>query len=86
MFSFLLSFIIDLYNFNPLTPNPNKTGTNNRLCKNNDINTNIRPLLIPIILMHADIVKPKQNPLYNIIPNTIGIPNNRCSKKPYSKS
>lgn len=43
-------------------------------CKNKDIKMNIIPFPIPIIDITVEIVYPKQNPLYNIIPNTIGIP------------
>lgn len=81
-FSFLLSFTIDLYNLNPLTANANIAGINMIFCRNILINTNSIPFPIPIIVTQADIVYPKQNPLYTTIPNTTGIPNYCSSKKP----
>ena len=82
IFSFLLSFIIDLYNLNPLTPNANITGIKIRFCNNTEININVNPLEKPIVLIKVAIVYPKQNPLYKTIPKTIGIPYYSCSKKP----
>lgn len=73
-FSFVLSLIIDLYNFIPLTANASIAGITNKFCNNNNMSTKIIPLEIPIMLMHAAIVYPKQNPLYATIPNTAGIP------------
>ena len=43
-------------------------------CNTNDNNTNAIPFGSPKIVIIADIVYPKQNPLYSTIPNTIGIP------------
>ena len=43
-------------------------------CNNKAIDINNIPFPKPIIAIIVDIVYPKQNPLYNIIPNTIGIP------------
>lgn len=40
------------------------------------------PFPTPIVTITAEIVYPKQNPLYNIIPKTTGIPNYCCSEKP----
>ena len=74
MFSFLLSFTIDLYSFIPLTAKARIAGMNNIFCNNNVITIKLRPFPSPIIDIHNEIVYPKQNPLYNIIPNTIGIP------------
>lgn len=51
-------------------------------CSNSVINTKEIPLPNPIITIIDDIVYPKQNPLYNITPKTIGIPNYCCSKEP----
>lgn len=55
-FSFVLSLIIDLYNFIPLTANASIAGITNKFCSNNRISTKIIPLEIPIILIHAAIV------------------------------
>lgn len=85
IFSFLLSFTIDLYNLNPLTPNANITGIKIRFCNNIEININIKPFEKPIVLTKIAIVYPKENPLYKTIPKTIGSPYYSCSKKPYSK-
>ena len=74
IFSFLLSFTIDLYNLKPLTANPNMAGINKIFCINKLININIIPFDIPIIPTHIEIVYPKQNPLYRTTPNTIGKP------------
>ena len=74
MFSFLLSFTMDLYNFMPLTAKARIAGINNIFCNNNVIRIKLSPFPNPIIDIHNEIVYPKQNPLYNIIPNTIGIP------------
>ena len=51
-------------------------------CSNKTVNVNMIPLPIPIIVIIVLMVYPKQNPLYNIIPNTIGIPYNCSPKKP----
>ena len=74
IFSFLLSFIIDLYNLNPLTPKAKIAGINNIFCNNKATKIKLSPFPKPIIDIHSEIVYPKQNPLYNIIPNTTGIP------------
>ena len=74
MFSFLLSFIIDLYNFILLTPNTIIAGMNIIFCSNVVVSMNTIPFIFPSDIMHADIVYPRQNPLNSIIPNTIGIP------------
>lgn len=57
-------------------------GINIIFCNNKVIKINNIPFPIPIIVIIDDIVYPKQNPLYNIIPKTTGIPNYSCSKKP----
>ena len=74
IFSFLLSFIIDLYNLKPLTASANNTGINIMFCNNKLNITKANPFDNPIIDIQAEIVYPKQKPLYNVIPNTIGIP------------
>ena len=84
IFSFLLSFTIDLYNLNPLTPKANITGIKIRFCNNTEIDIKIMPLENPIVETKVAIVYPKQNPLYTTIPKTIGIPYYSCSKKTYS--
>ena len=45
IFSLLLSFVIDLYNLNPLTANANIAGINNIFCNNKLINTNDIPFV-----------------------------------------
>ena len=85
IFSFLLSFIIDLYNLKPLTPKASITGIEIKFCNNTEIDININPLEKPIVLIKVAIVYPKQNPLYKTIPKTIGIPYYSCSQKPDSK-
>lgn len=84
IFSFPLSFTIDLYSLNPLTAKAKIAGIKIIFCNNIDINTKLNPLGNPIIVINTDIVYPKQNPLYNTIPKTIGIPYYSSSKKPYS--
>ena len=74
IFSLLLSFVIDLYNLNPLTASANIAGINNIFCNNKLISTNDIPFLSPITVIHTEIVYPKQNPLYSTTPNTTGIP------------
>ena len=51
-------------------------------CNNNADKANKKPFPNPIIVIIEDIVYPKQKPLYNIIPKTIGIPDYCCPKKP----
>lgn len=51
-------------------------------CKSKLLKTNDIPLPVPSTLTRADIVYPKQNPLYIIKPKTIGIPYYCCAKKP----
>lgn len=63
IFSFLLSFIIDLYNLKPLTPKAKITGIKIKFCNNTEINININPLDKPIVETKVAIVYPKQNPL-----------------------
>ena len=74
IFSFLLSFIIDVYNLILLTPKMIIAGINIIFCKNIVIKTNIKPLILPNTYTHDAIVYPKQNPLNSNIPKTIGIP------------
>ena len=56
IFSFLLSFTIDLYNLKPLTPNANITGIKIKFCNNTEINININPLEKPTVLIKVAIV------------------------------
>ena len=49
-------------------------GINIMFCSTSVVNTNIIPFPAPIIVIIDAIEYPKQKPLYNIIPNTIGIP------------
>lgn len=56
IFSFLLSFIIDLYSLKPLTPKANITGIKIIFCNNIEIIINNNPLENPIVLMKVDIV------------------------------
>lgn len=86
IFSFLLSFTIDLYNLNPLTAKAKIAGIKIIFCSNIEISMKLNPFDNPITLINVDIVYPKQNPLYNTIPKTIGIPYYSCSKKPYTQS
>ena len=86
MFSFLLSFIIDLYNLILITPNTNNAGMNIIFCKSKDININIVPFTCPKAYTLPAIVYPRQNPLNAIIPNTIGIPITVVPKEPYRDS
>ena len=74
MFSLFLSFIIDLYNLNPLTANAIIAGIRKILGSKKLINVNIIPFCRPSTVTQTDIVYPRQNPLYIIIPNTTGIP------------
>lgn len=74
IFSLLLSFVIDLYNFIPLTAIANIAGINNILGNKKFTNEKIVPLVIPSMVTDTAIVYPKQKPLYNTIPNTIGMP------------
>lgn len=74
MFSFLLSFIIDLYSLKPLTASARIAGINNIFCINNVTIEKINPLVSPNTNIDVEIVYPRQNPLYSTIPNTIGIP------------
>ena len=57
-----------------LTPNIIIAGINITFCKNIVIIMNINAFILPRTYTHDAIVYPKQNPLNNIIPNTIGIP------------
>lgn len=56
MFSFLLSFMIDLYNFIPLTPSANTHGMYIIFCNNNDAMQNQIPLNIGNVIIIEDIV------------------------------
>lgn len=57
-------------------------GINIIFCNKRVVKTNSIPFPVPITTIIDDIVYPRQNPLYNIIPNTIGIPYYSCSEKP----
>lgn len=56
IFSFLLSFIIDLYNLKPLTAKAKIAGINTRFCNNIVINIKLKPFDNPIMLIKTDIV------------------------------
>lgn len=56
IFSFLLSFIIELYNFTPLTANANVPGITIKFCKNKLEKQNIIPFPNPNALIIEDIV------------------------------
>lgn len=62
MFSFRLSFTMDLYSLKPLTAKAKMAGIKIRFCKNMLLKINNNPFDIPIIEMHTDIVYPKQKP------------------------
>lgn len=74
MFSFLLSFMIDLYNLNPLTANPNKHGINIIFCNNIADNINNMFFVVSNDIIIDAIVYPRQNPLKQIIKYTNIIP------------
>ena len=82
IFSLFLSFTIDLYNLKALTAIAIIAGMNNKFCRTSETTVNIIPLESPITIIIVEIVYPKQNPLYNTIPKTMGIPYYCCSKKP----
>ena len=63
MFSFLLSFTIDLYSLNPLTAKASIAGITSILGNNKFIKTKLNPFVIPKIAIQVDIVYPRQNPL-----------------------
>ena len=74
IFSFRLSFIIDLYSFIPLTANAMIQGIKMRFCNNKvDAKNNI-PFPVPHIAIAEEMVYPKQKPLNATIPMTNGIP------------
>ena len=74
IFSFLLSFMIDLYNFIPLTVSANIHGIKIRFCSNMLVAKNKIPFPVPNTAMLDEIVYPRQKPLNATIPKTIGIP------------
>lgn len=74
IFSFSLFFTIDLYNLNPLTAKAKIAGIINIFCNNKEVKIKINPFVIPSDAIQAEIVYPKQKPLYKTIPKTIGIP------------
>ena len=57
-------------------------GINIIFCNNRDIKINNIPFPIPITTIIDAMVYPRQNPLYSIIPKTIGMPYYSSSKKP----
>ncbi len=81
-FSFVLSFTMDLYNFIPLTANAKIAGINKMFCNSNVTNTKLSPFPNPIIVIHNEMVYPRQNPRYKIIAKTMGIPMTVVPKKP----
>lgn len=82
IFSLLLSFIMDLYSLNPLTHIASMAGINIKFCNTKLAKTKASPFDVPSTLIQAEIVYPRQNPLYTTIPKTTGIPYNCCTKKP----
>ena len=56
IFSFLLSFKIDLYNFIPLTAKANIAGINNMFCSKTEVNANKIPFPMPNVTIHEEIV------------------------------
>ena len=74
IFSFLLSFNIDLYNLIPLTANANMQGMRIKFCNNIEVIKNMLPFPVPKVAISDETVYPKQNPRYPTIPKTIGIP------------
>ena len=56
IFSRFLSFIMDLYNLNPLTANAKIAGINIIFCKKSNSKAKYRPCGIPIIRMQTEIV------------------------------
>lgn len=56
IFSFLLSFNIDLYNLIPLTANANIQGIKIRFCTNIAVTKNRLPFPTPRIAINAEIV------------------------------
>ena len=83
IFSFLLSFTIDLYNLSPLKARAKIAGIKIIFCSNIETTMKLSPFDNPMTLTNIEIVYPKQNPLYNTIPKTIGIPYYCSSKEPY---
>lgn len=67
MFSLLLSLMIVLYIFIPLSEIKNIAGISIILLKNIKERQNISPFPAPNVTLIADIVYPKLNPLYPII-------------------
>ena len=63
IFSFLLSFIMELCNLIPLTASESMHGTNNIVCNNNEVPINKSPLPNPRNAIPDAIVYPKTNPL-----------------------
>ena len=74
IFSLLLSFIIDLYTFIPVTAKASNAGIKIIFCINKLHVANIVPFYIPNVATAEDIVYPIQNPLKDTMPNTIGNP------------
>ncbi len=74
-FSLRLSLTIDLYNLKQLTHIANITGIIIIFCSNKLLSPKTIPFPVPKATENAEIVYPKQKPLYIITPNTIGIPN-----------
>ena len=74
IFSFLLSFIIDPYNFIPLTAIASIHGIIIIFCANKLVMLNNIPFAVPKVVIMQDIVYPKEKPLNITIKYTIGIP------------
>lgn len=74
MFSFLLSCIMDLYSFIPLTANATVQGIAIIFFNNIVDKKRIIPLLVPNIYIIEEVVNPKQNPLKHTIKYTRSSP------------
>ena len=74
MFSFRLSFTIDLYTLIPVTANANKAGIKIKFWSSKLQTTKIIPFPNPNVIIVDEIAYPMQNPLKITIPNIIGNP------------
>ncbi len=71
MFSFRLSFTIDLYTLIPVTANANKAGIKIKFWSSKLQTTKIIPFPNPNVIIVDEIAYPMQNPLKITIPNII---------------
>ena len=74
MFSLLLSFMMDSYNFIPLTPKAKMHGIKKIFCSNILDAISKLPFPVPNIVITVEIVYPKQKPRKAITRYKIGIP------------